>query len=65
MNALLEINVTLILYIKLGISTKENDTYEKAHIDMTSLNWKFRYYNHIQPFKIKQPYLGITGIRLN
>ena len=31
------------------ISTKENDN--KAYIGMTSLNWKFRYCNHLQPFK--------------
>ena len=30
------------------ISAKENDYKDKAHIRMTNLNWKFRYYNHLQ-----------------
>ena len=34
-----------------NISTKENDTNYKAYIGITSLNWKFRYYNHLQSFK--------------
>ena len=34
-----------------NISTKENDTNDKAYIVMTSLNWKFRYYNQLQSFK--------------
>ena len=36
-----------------NISTKENDNNNnnKAYIDMTSLNWKFRYYNHLQSFR--------------
>ena len=51
MNAHKDINVTLIiLYIKLT-STKENDVKDKAYLSMTSLNWKFRYHIHLQPFK--------------
>ena len=49
-----------------NISTKENNNNDKAYIGMTSLNWKFRYYNHLQPFKNptlkKLSYVGITGI---
>ena len=48
-----------------NISTKEKDTNGKVYIGMTNLNWKFRYYNHLQSFKhlkIKLPYLGITDI---
>ena len=33
------------------ISNKENDNNKKAYIGMTSLNWKFRYYNHLQSFR--------------
>ena len=33
------------------ISTKGNDTNEKACIGITSLNWKFRYYNRLQSLK--------------
>ena len=36
---------------QVNISTKENDTDDKAYIGMTSLNWKFRYYNHLQSNK--------------
>ena len=43
-------NLNNIIY-QANISTKENDTNEKAYIGMTSLNWKFRYYNHLQSFK--------------
>ena len=32
------------------ISVKENYNNDKAYIVMTSLNWKFRYYNHLQSF---------------
>ena len=34
-----------------NISAKENDNIDKAYIGMTSLNWKFRYYNHLQSFR--------------
>ena len=39
-----------ILY-QANISTKGNDTNVKAYIGILSLNWKFRYYNHLQSFK--------------
>ena len=50
-----------------NISTKENYTDNKSYIGMTSLNLKFRYYNHLQSFRnptliIKLPYLSYTGI---
>ena len=52
-----------ILY-QSNISTKENNSNKKAYIGITSLDWKFRYYNHLQSFrtpnlKIKLPYLSI------
>ena len=40
-------NLDNIIY-QANISTKENDI-DKACIGMTSLNWKFRYYNHHWP----------------
>ena len=46
-----------------NILTKENDTNRKASIGMTSLNYKFRYYNHLQSFKNQTALLGITGIQ--
>ena len=54
------INVTWIIY-QANISTKEDSTDEKAYIDITALNWKYRYYNHTH-FKIQQPYLNTTGL---
>ena len=50
---------------KANISTKENDTNDKVYIGMTSLNWKFRYNNHLKKSnikKIKLLYLDITEI---
>ena len=41
-------NLDNIVY-QANISATENN--DKAHISMTSLNWKFRYYNHLQSFK--------------
>ena len=38
-------NLNNIIY-QANISTKENDTNDKAYIGMTSLDWKFRYYNY-------------------
>ena len=43
-------NLNNIIY-QANISTKENYTNEKAYIGMTSLKWKFRYYNDLQSFK--------------
>ena len=43
-------NIDNIVY-QANISTKENDTNDKAYIGMTCLNWKFRYYNHLQSFR--------------
>ena len=43
-------NLDNIIY-QANISNKENDNNNKASIGMTSLNWKFRYYNHFQSFK--------------
>ena len=43
-------NLDNIIY-KANISTKEIDNNDKAYIGMTSLNWKFRYYNHLQSFR--------------
>ena len=34
-----------------NISAKENDDIDKAYIGMTSVNLKFRYYNHLQSFR--------------
>ena len=39
-------NLDNIIY-QANISTKKNDAKEKAYIGMTSLNWNFRYYNHL------------------
>ena len=39
------------IILQANISTKENDTAEKAYIGMTSLNGKFRDYNNLQSFK--------------
>ena len=41
-------NLDIIIY-QTNISTKENDN--KTYIGMIRLNWKFRYYNHLQSFK--------------
>ena len=43
-------NLDDIVY-QANISAKENDMNEKADIGKISLNWKFRYYNHLQSFK--------------
>ena len=45
-----EYNLNNIIY-QANISTKENDTNDKAYIGIISLNWKFRYYNHLESFK--------------
>ena len=34
-----------------NISTKENHNIDKTYIVITSLNWKLRYYNHLQSFR--------------
>ena len=59
-------NLENIIY-QANISTKENVNNGNASIGMTSLKWKFKYYNHLQSFrnptlKIKLPDQGITGI---
>ena len=43
-------NLNDIIY-QADVASKENDTNDKAYIGITSLNWKFRYYNHLQSFK--------------
>ena len=43
-------NLDNVIY-QANISTTENDTNDKAYVGMTNLNWKFRYYNHLQSFK--------------
>ena len=43
-------NLNNIIY-QANISTKEGSTNEKAYIDITALNWKYRFYNHIQSLK--------------
>ena len=43
-------NLDNIVY-KANISAKENDNIDKANIGITSLTWKFRYYNHLQSFR--------------
>ena len=42
-------NLDNIVY-QANISAKENDN-DKAYIGMASLNWKFRYYNHLQSLR--------------
>ena len=34
-----------------NISAKENNNIDKAYIGMTSLKWKFRFYNHLQSYR--------------
>ena len=34
-----------------NILAKENHNIDKTYIGMTNLNWKFRYYSHLQTFK--------------
>ena len=43
-------NLNNIIY-QSNNSTKETNTNEKTYICITSLNWKFTYYNHLQSFK--------------
>ena len=45
-------NLNNIIY-QANISTKEYDNNGKAHMGMTSLDWKFRYYNYLQSCKIQ------------
>ena len=43
-------NLNNIIYQASSL-TKENDNNEKAYLCMKSLNWKFKYHNHLQSFK--------------
>ena len=43
-------NLNNILY-QANISAKENDNIDKAYVGMTSLNWKFRFYNNLPLFR--------------
>ena len=43
-------NLNNIIYLDNILTIKDNIN-NKAYIDITSLNWKFRYHNHLQSFK--------------
>ena len=43
-------NLDNIVY-QANISAKENDHNNNVYIGMASLNWTFRYYNHLQSFR--------------